>query len=289
VQLFAATMMLDAKIALFEGNAERAEDLAVAAYIVLQGHRDAYACQMLIAEARLSLGRPWAPPDEAAALRPNAWSRIAMDVEQARMLIGCGDAHGARQIARTVRSRAVALGYAGLATLAAATLAACAAALGDEGETRRWDVETLAGLLETNDFLLAARVRRTRPSIDGVRVDLAGVVRRRLCLSIPQMLADDAAQRAAFEAFVMELLSLLADGSRPLSMLDDAIERICTSESAFAYFGSRMVDDVERVASLAAIVLADRREWPGRNVRACQAVEYAVAHLRAGRPRVFAV
>ena len=89
--------------------------------------------------------------------------------------------------------------------------------------------------------------------------------------------------------FVTELLDVLADRSRPLSSLDEALERVCETESAFAYFGSRTADDVERVASLTAIALADRREWAGRNVRAREAVEYAVAHLRAGRPRVFAV
>jgi hypothetical protein len=289
VQLFAATMILNAKIALFEGDAARAEDLAVAAYIVLQGHRDAYGCQMLIAEARLALGRAWAPPDEAAALRPNAWSRIAMDVEHARTMLRDGDVSGAEHMAGSARSRAVSLEYAGLATLAAATLAACAAARGDDAGARRWDVDTLAGLLETNDFLLAARVCRDRPLVAGVREELAEVVRRRLCVSIPQMLADDARQQGAFEFFVTELLDVLADRSRPLSALDEALERVCETESAFAYFGSRTADDVERVASLTAIALADRREWAGRNVRAREAVEYAVAHLHAGRPRVFAV
>jgi hypothetical protein len=289
VQLFAATMILNAKIALFEGDAERAEDLAVAAGIVLQGHRDAYVCHMLIAEARLSLGRAWAPPEEAAALRPASWNRIAMDVEHARTLVRCGDAVRAAEIAQTVRERACARGYAGLATLAAATLAACAVAAGDGGETRLWDGETLAGVMETNDFLLAARVCRARPLPRGVREAFAGVIRRRLCLSIPQMLRDDDDQRAAFEAFVMELLALLDDGAKPLSTLDGAMERVSASESAFAYFGPRTVDDVERVASLAAIVLADGRQWAGRNVRAREAVEYAVGHLRAGPPRVFAV
>ena len=289
VQLFAATMILNAKIALFEGDAERAEDLAVAAYIALQGHRDAYVCQMLIAEARLALGRAWAPPDEAAALQPNAWSRIAMDVEHARTMLRDGDVSGAERTAASARSRAASLEYAGLATIAAATLAACAAARGDDAGARRWDVDTLAGLLETNDFLLAARVCRDRPLVAGVREELAGVVRRRLCVSIPQMLADDARQQGAFEFFVTELLDVLADRSRPLSSLDEALERVCETESAFAYFGSRTADDVERVASLTAIALADRREWAGRNVRAREAVEYAAAHLHAGRPRVFAV
>ncbi len=289
VQLFAGTMILNAKIALFEGDAERAEDLALAAYIVLQGHRDAYVCQMLIAEARLALGTAWGPPDEASGLRPNAWSRIAMDVEYARTMLRDGDVRGAVGVATSARSRAVSLEYVGLKTLAAATLAACAAARGDDAGARRWDVDTLAGLLETNDFLLAAGVCRARTLVAGVREDLASVVRRRLCVSIPQMLADDAGQRAAFEAFVMELLKVLADGSRPLSSLDNAIERVCASESAFAYFAPRTVDDVERVASLAAIALADRREWAGRNVRAHEAVEHSVANLRAGRPRVFAV
>jgi hypothetical protein len=64
---------------------------------------------------------------------------------------------------------------------------------------------------------------------------------------------------------------------------------MCVCESAFAYFGSRTADDVERVASLTAIALADRREWAGRNLRAHEAVEHSVANLRAGRPRVFAV
>lgn len=289
VQLFAGTMILNAKIALFEGDAERAEDLAMAAYIVLQGHRDAYVCQMLIAEARLALGRAWVPPDEAAALRPNAWSRIAMDVEYARTALRGGDLPGAEQLARSARSRAVSLEYAGLATLAAATLAACAVARGDDAGARRWDVDTLAGLLETNDFLLAARVCRDRPLVAGVREDLAAVVRRRLCVSIPQMLADDARQQDAFEVFVTELLDVLADRSRPLSSLDGALVRVCETESAFAYFGSRAADDVEHVASLTAIALADRREWAGRDVRAREAVEYAATHLHAGRPRVFAV
>ena len=71
--------------------------------------------------------------------------------------------------------------------------------------------------------------------------------------------------------------------------LDQALEFVCETESAFAYFGSRTADDVERVASLAAIALADRREWAGRDVRAREAVEYVAAHLHAGRPRVFAV
>lgn len=290
VQLFAGTMILNAKIALFEGDAERAEDLAVAAYIVLQGHRDAFVCQMLIAEARLSLRRAWAPPDETATLRPNAWSRIAMDVEHARTLVrGEGDLSEAQRIALSVRARAVSRDYAGLATLAAATLAACAAANGDDADARRWDVETLAGLLETNDFLLAARVRRTRALVAGGRDDLAGVVRRRLCVSIPQMLGDDAIQSAAVEAFATKFLDVLADASRPLSSLDEALERVSATESAFAYFALRTADDIERVASLAAIALADRRVWAGRDARAREAAEYAAGHLHAGRPRVFAV
>ncbi len=211
-----------------------------------------------------------------------------MDVEHARTLVrDGGDLSAAQRIAQSVRSRDVTHDYSGLATLAAATLAAYAAATGEDTGARRWDAETLAGLLETNDFLLAARVRRTRSLVAGE--SLAGVVRRRLCVSIPQMLADDAIQSAAVEAFATGLLDVLADASRPIASLDEALERVSATESAFAYFASRTADDIERVASLAAIALADRRVWAGRNVRAREAAEYAVGHLHAGRPRIFAV
>jgi hypothetical protein len=289
VQLFASTMILNAKIALFERDSERAEDLAVAADIVLQGHRDAYVCQMLIAEARLPLGRAWSPPQETAALHPAAWSRIAMDIERARTLARRGDADAAGALAQTVHTRAAASGYAGLATLAAGTLATCAVVAGDDAESRRWDVETASGILETNDVLLAARVGATRPKGSAVPAGLAAAIRRRLCLSIPQMLCDGDAAQAAFEAYVAELCALLLDASRPLRSIDDPIERLSASESAFAYFGPRAIDDVERVASLLATAFADERSWMGRNARVRGIVEYAVGNLRAGPPRVFAV
>jgi tetratricopeptide (TPR) repeat protein len=158
-QHFAAATILTARVELFNGNVQAAEELASAAYAVLHGfHRDEHQCQILIAQARLQRGLPWSMAPDAASLPPLSWDRLALEIETARHLASAGDWDAAEDRARIAHDRASSFGYEGLAARAAATVSACAAARADRPESRKWTAEALDRVLRTHDVMLAAHV-----------------------------------------------------------------------------------------------------------------------------------
>jgi hypothetical protein len=118
----ASSSVLRAEIALQRGDDCAAQRFAAGAHAILAGrHCDAYRCQVTATRAALRLGKPCSDDGAATGLSPEAWDRVAIEIEHARFLAVTGSADRARASAGQSYEIAAARRYRGLAARAAAT------------------------------------------------------------------------------------------------------------------------------------------------------------------------
>ncbi|HTA37851.1 MAG TPA: hypothetical protein VK760_02185, partial [Candidatus Acidoferrales bacterium] len=270
---FAAATMLQSKIALYENETRRAEDLANGAYAVLnRNHRDAYACAVLVSQARWQRGAPWRPSLDASRLPRASWDRIAVDTEHARHLAREGRRKRAARLAAQAFAFASAAGFEGLAARAAGVMYGIAAVGSRREEALRWRADAVARLLRTQDRLLCAGLLA---SAEPLATDerLVDAMYRRLCVFVPQMLGDDERQRAAVRRLLECALSALNDSETEASMRA-AAEAAHASDSAFAHYCGQGAAGIAEILSLtgAAVRNAPAAETRARSARIAQSV-----------------
>ncbi|HTA38010.1 MAG TPA: hypothetical protein VK760_02980, partial [Candidatus Acidoferrales bacterium] len=287
---FASNILLNSKIALFEGDAKRAQELALGACTVFDaGSRNGYQAQIALAEARLESGDAWNPPPETERLQPCAWDRIAMDVEFGRHLTMQSRWHEAEALLAPAQLRATSLGYAGLAARAAAALSVRAAQLNEAEASTQWAATACAGLLESQDFLLALNLFLSRPPATRAKLaePMLEVVYRRTCVLVPQLLGDDREQRAATRALLGAILATNAPNH--YAGLDEAIARVNAANGALPHYAVRAAASIEQMLALTLVALHRQRCWPGRNPLLRAAVKRVVESLRPGPARSFVI
>ncbi len=286
---FASNILLNSKIALFEGDAKRAVDLALGACTVFTaGSRNGYQAQIALSEARLAAGAAWLPPPETARLQPCAWDRIAMDIEHGRHLGMQGRWVKAEELLSPAHLRATSLGYVGLAARAAATLSVRAAELDDAEASIRWASMAYAGLLESQDFLLGLNLfQQPLSALHKLDDRVLDVTYRRTCVLVPQLLGDDREQSEATRTLLAAILT--TEAAKQGAMLDDAIARVNAADGALPHYAARAAASLEHMLALTMLALYGQRCWPGRNARLRATIEHVIESLRPGPARNFII
>jgi hypothetical protein len=253
---FAAATMLQSKIALYENDTQRAEDLANGAYAVLnRHHRDAYACAVLVSQARWRRGAQWRPSLDASRLPRTSWDRIAIDIEHARHLAREGRRKRAARLATQAFTSASAAGFEGLAARAAGVMYGIATAGSRGEEALRWRADAIARLLRTQDRLLCVGLLASgepRVAADDLLID---AMYRRLCVFVPQMLGDGDRQRRAVRRLLERCLAALDDTSGIASGMRAAAEATNASESALAFYSGQGAGGIAEILSLTLAAL----------------------------------
>jgi hypothetical protein len=253
---FAAATMLQSKIALYENHTRRAEDLANGAYAVLnRHHRDAYACTVLVSQARWLRGAEWRPSLDASHLPRASWDRIAVDIEHARHLAREGRRKRAARLATQAFTFASSAGYEGLAARAAGVMYGNAAAASRRDEALRWRADAIARLLRTQDRLLCAGLLASSGPPIAPDERLIEAMYRRLCVFVPQMLGDDDRQRHAVKSVLECCLSALDDPPGKSPGIRAAAEAANAADSALAHYGSQGAGGIAEILSLTGAAL----------------------------------
>jgi hypothetical protein len=285
---FAAATMLQSKIALYENDTRRAEDLANGAYAVLnRNHRDAYACTVLVSQARWQRGDAWRPSLDASRLPRGSWDRIAVDVEHARHLTREGRLKRASRLATQAYGFASAAGFEGLAARAAGTLHGIAEAGSRHDEALRWRADAIARLLRTQDHLLCAGLLGDALPV-AADERLVDALYRRLCVFVPQMLGDgDAARRAVFDLLECALNALDEAGESKASMRA-AAEAVTASDSALVHYAGQGAAGIAEMLCLTAAALRDAPA-AGVQLRAAAIAQSLFDLAGAHETRAFAI
>lgn len=235
---YSGCLTLFSKIELFEGRVAAAQELARAACCVFEGYREAYQAEIVVAESCFLQGKYWAEPHGVGELPAYSWERLAMEIERARSLTTQLDWNTAQEICESSASRTAEMGYVGLATRAAATLARCHEEQGLREGALKWQVEALRGLLEANDATLATNLflrngsRTSAPASTGI-VD---VLYDRLCLLLPQLLTDTTEQVDAVRALLSAMFECITLPGDLYHRLDDAVARLRASDAILARY-----------------------------------------------------
>jgi hypothetical protein len=253
---FAAATMLQSKIALYENDTERAEDLANGAYAVLnRRHRDAYACAVLVSQARWQRGAQWRPSLDASRLPRASWDRISVDIEHARHLAREGRRKRAARLATRAFAFASAAGFEGLAARAAGVLYGIAAACSRREDALRWRADAIARLLHTQDRLLCVGLLASAEAPLAADERLTDAMYRRLCVFVPQMLGDDDRQRRAVHHVLKCALAALDDSEGAAASIRAAADAASDSDSALAHYGRQGAAGIAEILSLTGAAL----------------------------------
>jgi hypothetical protein len=179
-----------------------------------------------------------------------SWGRIEREVERSRELVMQDRIAQARAVAASAWQRCERHGFQGLAARCAAVLCATAEARAALPEARLWRAQAIERLLPTQDRLLAAGLDLHTAYGECGRIDraLSGVLYERLCVIVPQMLADGEPQRAAVTELLVELLD-----SR---ISPRAIASVARCDSAFAHYIERNLEPAGEMLALALTALA---------------------------------
>ncbi len=255
-----ARLLLAAKIALIAGNVAQARERAQAAVEAMGEHdTQRYRALTLVSQACLLRSMPWHPPPETAALPPQSWERISMEVEQARHLALQGDWQGAETLAGFAQRQAEIRGYQDLAARSSAVLHEASEMQGELARSRWWRALAIRRLLRTQDRVLATGLfpahAYRQPHID---VLLANAICERLCLIVPQMMEDDRHQRMAVRALLIALLEPLLASRERSARLESAVAAVRRSESAFAHYALKLQQPVRETLALALVALTGR-------------------------------
>ncbi len=253
---FAAATMLQSKIALYENHTRRAEDLANGAFAVLnRHHRDAYACAVLVSQARWQRGAPWRPSLDASRLPRASWDRISVDIEHARHLSREGRRKRATRLATQAFAFASAAGFEGLAARAAGVMYGITVAGSRRDEALRWRADAIARLLRTQDRLLCVGLLASAEPRIAADEQLIDAMYRRLCVFVPQMLGDDDRQRQAVCRVLECSLAALDDTAGAAPSIRAAAEAANDADSALAYYCRQGAAGIAEILSLTAAAL----------------------------------
>ncbi len=291
---FARFTVLRAEMALFEGLASDAEDLAFAASIALEGSRaDSKRCRTLVSRIHFLSSGSWTPPPDAVAVEPCAWDRIAFDIEDGRHLALQAKFATAQELLLIAYQRASSLGYEGLAARAAASLNACAFGNGDQTAAKAWAAEANRYLLTTQDHLLAAHLferAAVAATLENGADWIVDVVHRRLCIFVPQMLADGLVQANATRRLLEAVIGALLD---PKSSIEDTLrpgfDSVKARDTAFADYIEHSCEALTGILGLLDIALGGRRVWARENERVEQIVGLLRTTITPGKERACAV
>jgi hypothetical protein len=253
---FAAATMLQSKIALYENDTRRAEDLANGAYAVLnRHHRDAYACAVLVSQARWRRGAQWRPSLDASRLPRASWDRIAVDIEHARHLAREGRRKRAARLAMQAFTFASTAGFEGLAARAAGVMYGIATSGSRREEALQWRADAVARLLRTQDRLLCVGLLASAEPPAAADERLIDAMYRRLCVFVPQMLGDDDRQRRAVRSVLACAFDALDDPAGMAPAIRAAADAASASDSALAHYGSQGAAGIAEILSLTGAAL----------------------------------
>jgi hypothetical protein len=253
---FAAATMLQSKIALYENDTRRAEELASGAYAVLnRHHRDAYACAVLISQARRQRGAPWRPSLDASRLPRGSWDRIAVDIEHARHLTSEGRRKRAARLAARAFAFASAAGFEGLAARAAGVMYGITAAGPRRDEALRWRADAVARLLRTQDRLLCVGLLAGDEPPMAADEQLLDAMYRRLCVFVPQMLGDDVHQRRTVRNVLESGLAALDEPARMAPGIRASAEAAGEADSALAHYCRQAAAGIAEILSMTGAAL----------------------------------
>ena len=253
---FAAATMLQSKIALYENHTQRAEELASGAFAVLnRHHRDAYACAVLVSQARWQRGTQWRPSLDASRLPRASWDRIAVDIEHARHLAREARRKRAARLASQAFALASSAGFEGLAARAAGVMYCIAATGTRREEALRWRADAIARLLHTQDHLLCVGLlASTEPPLNADE-RLIDAMYRRLCVFVPQMLGDDGRQRHAVRTVLESALDALDDPQKMAPSIRAAAAAASDDDSALAHYCRQGAAGIAEIVSLTGAAL----------------------------------
>jgi hypothetical protein len=211
-----------------------------------------------------------------------SWRRLAREIERARELVLHDRIAQAHVLASSAWRRCELHGFQGLAARSAAVLCATAEARAAPSEAQWWRAQAINRLLPTQDRLLADGfflhpAYGQRHSIDR---ELSDVLYERLCVIVPQLLADGELQRVA----VTELLAELLDAR----VSPGAIASVARCDSAFAHYAQKAVEPVGEMLALARAALTGTSFHAAFDALRCPLANCA-SKLRPAVPRTIAI
>jgi hypothetical protein len=286
----AARLLLAATIALIEGRADDAYDDASSAASALGSHDlERYRACSLASQAALVRGTRWSPPPETRALPWRSWERLAMETERARHLAADGDWREAARLAAFTLHQTHGAGFWALAARSCAALYASAASRNDVKAANYWRALGLRHLFTTQDRVVATGLFANgamRPrSVDAL---LISVVYERLCLVMPQLAQDDAAQRAAVRSLIAAVCAAFFERGPHAIQLGGAIEAVRQSDGAFAHYAEKLCSSVGETFTLAMVAVSGR-SWADAFERLRVPVRAIAAGVRPAVSRTFVV
>jgi hypothetical protein len=280
----AAGALVRAKLALLAMDLDSADSNASSALAAATGAQR-YRCHEVISQVRLLQRSPWRPPCGAAALSPHSREGIAMGVEAARHHLREGRSRDGEIAARFARRQAETYGFSRLAARSMAVLSCAAFARGATVLARWWRVRAIEMMLPTQDRLLATGLFTPDPL--GLDRELIAALVARLCVIVPQLLADDEAQRGAL-CLLVEAILEADESTEQAERLERAIRVVARSGSVFADY---IEASVEPVAEMLALALTALRgcSWSRAFDVVREPLAASAASLRPNRPRTIAI